>query len=102
MLKLMTDRQADLIVANLVKACKDITKLNGTGYGYIYLCCGFIAHYNIHGFVDYYREGQPSLREDIIRNARANQWDNFRQGEWNYEYYMQKKAIYNRILAGIS
>lgn len=102
MIKLKTETQVALIVANVVKACTDITKLNGTGYGYVYQCCGFIAHYNIHGFIAYYQGEQSSLREDLIRNARMNQWDNFRPGQDNYEYYMQKKAIYNKILAGIS
>ena len=87
------------IVKNVVSACKNINKLNRTGYGFIYQANGFIAHYDLHGFIAYYTEN--SLRADIKENARQNQWDNFRQGEENYEYYMSMKAIYNAILEQI-
>lgn len=49
-----TEKQKSLIVNNIVKACSDIEKLNGTGYKFIYLANGFIAHYNINGFKDHY------------------------------------------------
>ena len=32
------------------------------------------------------------------RNASANQWKNFTPSDRDYEYYMSKKEIYNRIL----
>ena len=50
----LSKRQQDLIVSNVVKACKDITLLNKTGYNFLYLASGFIAHYNLHGFIDFY------------------------------------------------
>ena len=95
MLELKTDRQCILIVNNIVAACKDINKLNKTGYDFINIASGFIAHYNLHGFIDEYDE--HSLRADILFNKANNQWDNFHPGEENYEYYMQKKQIYNAI-----
>jgi hypothetical protein len=95
----LTESKKQLIVSNVVKACKDITKLNKTGYGFIYLASGFIAHYGLGGFIEYY-QGE-SLRNDIIRNARQNQWDNFHPGEENYEYYMSKKDVYNRIIEAL-
>jgi hypothetical protein len=96
MIKPLTERQQALIVANVLKALKDITKLNKTGYNFLYLASGFIAHYNLYGFMDYYKG--ESLRADIIRNATNNQWNNFREGEENYDYYMTKKKVYNEIL----
>ena len=105
MLKLKTERQVKLIVNNVVRACADITKLNKTGYNYIYVCSGFIAHYNRHGFMDFYSMSEVdkkfgvgrSLREHILCNQQNNQWGNFRVGDRDYEYYLQKSEIYNAI-----
>ena len=94
-----TERQATLIVNNVLRACNDITKLNGTGYKYINLCSGFIAHFNRYGFIDHY--SRHSLREDILRNAEMNRWLNFRPGDQNYEYYKSKADIYARIVEGL-
>ena len=92
----LTEKQKSLIVANVVKACSNIEKLNGTGYKFLYLSSGFIAHYNLGGFIGHYRE--YSLERDIFDNVRINQWNNFRPGESNYEYYMSRKDVYNRIV----
>jgi hypothetical protein len=97
MLQLKTERQVKLIVNNIVAACYDIDKLNSTGYNYIYLASGFIAHTSIYGFQDYYR-GPHSLAKAIIRNQRDNQWSNFRPREVDYGYYRQKGEIYNEIV----
>jgi hypothetical protein len=99
MLEPLTERQKTLIVNNVLRACKDIHLLNNTGYHFLYLTNGMIAHYNRSGFVDYYET--ESLRDDIIANARMNQWLNFHKGEQNYEYMMAKKDVYNRILEGL-
>ena len=95
----LTERQKTLIVNNVVKACKNIDNLNKTGYNFLYLCSGFIAHYNLYGFIANYT-GQ-SLKRDIISFAGQNQWNNFRPGERDYDYYMAKKEVYNRILREI-
>jgi len=95
-LETITADRAVLIVKNVVRACEDITKLNGTGYKFINLASGFIAHYNLNGFKDYYERN--SLKHDILANSSNNQWLNFRPGDENYEYYQQKAAIYNRIV----
>jgi hypothetical protein len=94
-MELYTQHQVKRIVNNVVAACKDITKLNKQGYRYLYLCNGFIAHYNLGGFIGHYDGG--SLLNDIIDYKKYNQWNNFRQGDQNYDYYMQKKEIYNKI-----
>jgi hypothetical protein len=100
MIEPLTERQQDLIVSNVLKAVRDIELLNKTGYNFLYRASGFIAHYNIHGFKGYYTS--HSLEEDILLNARSNMWYNFHPGDENYEYYMTKRAVYQRILAGIN
>ena len=95
----LTERQKTLIVNNVLAAVTDINKLNNTGYNFLYLASGFIAHYDRYGFINYY--STESLRDDIITNAQMNQWNNFRKGDRDYEYMMAKKDVYNHILAGI-
>ncbi len=95
----LTERQKTLIVSNVVKACKNIDNLNKTGYKYLYLCSGFIAHYDLYGFIASYTG--ESLKRDILSYAGQNQWRNFRPGERDYDYYMSKADVYNRIIAQI-
>jgi hypothetical protein len=97
----ITEKQKSLIVNNIVKACDDINKLNGTGYKYLYLCSGFIAHYNIHGFKSNYDivDCGYSLAHDILAHENSNKWLNFREGDQNYHYYKSKADIYSRICA---
>jgi hypothetical protein len=64
------------------------------------LCSGFIAHYDLYGFIAHYSTPN-SLKRDIISYAGQNQWNNFRPGERDYEYMMAKKDVYNRIIAQI-
>jgi hypothetical protein len=99
MIKPLTQRQQDSIVRNIIFATRDIRLLKKTGYKYIYLCSGFIAHYDLHGFIAYYQD--HSLREDILANSRANMWFNFAPEDENYAYYQSKAAVYKRILEGI-
>lgn len=96
----LTERQKTLTVNNVVKACKNIDSLNKTGYNFINLCSGFIAHYDLYGFISHYSD--YSLKQDILSFAGQNQWRNFRPGERDYEYMMAKKDVYNRILAQIA
>ncbi len=98
----LTERQKQLIVTNIVKACKNIDNLNKTGYKFIHLCSGFIAHYDLHGFIAEYSDGPYRLKRDILSYAGQNQWRNFRPGESNYEYYMSRADVYNRIVAQIA
>lgn len=95
----LTERQKTLIVNNIVAACSDIENLNSTGYKFINQACGFIAHYNLNGFKDFYCD--YSLRDDILDNAQSNQWNNFHPNDRDYEYMMAKKDVYNRIVARI-
>ncbi len=95
----LTERQKTLIVNNVVAAVKNIDALNKTGYKYLYLCSGFIAHYDLYGFIAHYSD--YDLKQDILSYAGSNQWRNFRPGERDYDYYMSKADVYNRILAQI-
>lgn len=92
-----TENQRVRIVNNIVKAANgDINKLSKQAYNFLYLASGFIAHYNHYGFMAYYDEPNK-LKRDILANRRFNQWLNFRPGERDYDYYMSKADIYNRI-----
>ena len=100
MIEPLTQRQQDLIVSNVLKAVEDIEALNRTGYNFLYLCSGFIAHYSINGFKGHYT--RYSLEKNLLANARSNMWSNFGPGDHDYEYYMTKKQVYQRIVAGIN
>ena len=93
----LTTRQKALIVSNIVKAVKNIDNLNKTGYNFIYQCSGFIAHYDMYGFIASY--SGESLKRDILSYAGQNQWRNFRPGERDYEYYKAKADVYNEIVS---
>ena len=96
----LTTRQKALIVSNIVKAVKNIDNLNKTGYNFIYQCSGFIAHYDMYGFIASY--SGESLKRDILSYAGQNQWRNFRPGERDYEYYQAKADVYNQIVSQIA
>ena len=96
----ITEKQKSLIVNNIVKACDDIEKLNGTGYKFIHLANGFIAHYSINGFKGHY--SNYDLTRDILSNADSNRWNNFREGDKHYHYYKSKADIYKRIVDKLS
>jgi len=98
-MNLLTPRQISLIVNSVKRVIEkdDIELLTKSAYKYLYLCSGFIAHYSLFGFRAHY-EDVFHLVDAIKRNARMNQWDNFRPGQEHYDYYMQKKEIYNQIL----
>jgi hypothetical protein len=93
----LTQAQQKNIVRNVIAACKSIDKLNATGYKFLNLASGFIAHYDLNGFKAHYSE-PGSLQRDIEANARQNQWSNFRPGERDADYYHSKRDTYNQIL----
>ena len=70
--------------------------LTKAAYNFIMLSSGFIAHYNIHGFIAEYSD-TSHFAKAILDNQSNNQWNNFRPGERDYDYMMQKKMIYNKI-----
>ena len=98
MISLHSPRQVQLIVSSVSKVMKtgNIQNLSKAAYNYLYLCSGFIAHFNHAGFKSTYSNVEK-LRHHILQNKANNQWNNFRAGEKDYEYYMQKKSIYNEL-----
>lgn len=98
MLKRYTALQKTRIVNNIVRACKDPDKLSKQGYDFLYLASGFIAHYNLRGFIGHYSQWH-SLKSDILENQRFNQWHNFGVNDNDHGYYIDKRAIYNAICA---
>lgn len=92
-------KDQDLIAKNIVAACDNIEKLNKKAYDFLNVCSGFIAHYNLNGFKDYYEDN--SLAADILENEVSNQFRNFAPGEKNYDYYMAKRDTYNKIIRGL-
>ena len=97
-LTLLTPRQAALITASIRKVMTtgDINYLTQIAYKFIMLSSGFIAHYNLYGFRDEYKN-VADLKADLLRQQPNNQWYNFRPGERDYDYMMQKRDIYNCI-----
>jgi hypothetical protein len=95
---LLTTRQAALITSSVrnMMTSGDINKLTMAAYKFIMLSSGFIAHYNLLGFRDVYRN-VADLKEDLLRKQPYNQWFNFRPGDEHYDYYMQKRDLYNAI-----
>lgn len=90
------------IVNNVAKVIKtgNIELLSKQAYNYLYLCSGFIAHYNWAGFKDYYAD-TATLKADILANEESNKWRNFRPGEKDYEYYHAKALCYDAIIRAI-
>jgi hypothetical protein len=86
----------NLAIRDCVKAANNIDTLTGKAYRFLNLSSGFIAHYDRFGFMEHYRE-PGSLRQDILDYQNENQWGNFRSGERGYEFYMQKKNLYNAV-----
>jgi hypothetical protein len=84
------------IIRDCVKAAGDIKTMTDRAYTFLYLADGFIAHCDKYGFMDYYEE-PGSLRKDIFDYQRENQYNNFGPKDDYYDYYMQKKKIYNTI-----
>lgn len=96
MLTPLTENQKTRLVNNILAACDDVEKLNKQSYKFLHLANGFIAHYSIWGFMDYYEEPNK-LRKAILYNQVFNQWSNFKPLDKDYDYYMAKKEVYNRI-----
>jgi hypothetical protein len=98
-MKLLTQSQVNGIIRSVksVFVHDDIEKLTKPAYNFIMLSSGFIAHYDLYGFRMEYRDVYD-LAKNLILNHDRNQWNNFRPGEQDYEYYMQKKRIYNQLV----
>ena len=97
-MELKTNLQVKRIVNSFNKVFKtgEIDNLNKQAYDFINLSSGFIAHYNLFGFRDYYSNVEL-FKRDILDHRPYNQWRNFGPSDRDYDYYMQKREIYNQI-----
>ena len=99
-MELLSEKQKNAIIKNCINATQDINVLSKQGYNFLYLSSGFIAHYDINGFKFEYEE-PGKLKQEILDYQGINQYKNFSPRDENYDYYMQKKEIYNAICDGI-
>jgi len=97
-----TEATMTRIVNNVAKVIKtgNIELLSKQAYNYLYLCSGFIAHYNWNGFKAYYAD-TALLKADILANENINRWLNFHPGDENFDYYQNKAQIYSAIIKAI-
>ena len=71
----------------------DIEKLNNTTYHFIYLLSGFIAHYNLYGFRDAYRDLRlfaKDLLSGCDTSAEYRSTEEWAVKEYGYEYCQSK------------
>lgn len=73
-----------------------IQKMNQSAYRFIHISSGFIAHYNMYGFIETYGDAL-TLAKDIINHAEPNKWLNFSPSDRDYTYMKQKAQIYKAI-----
>lgn len=98
----LSEKSCETLLRGLALATtKDINKLSVKAYNFIHICSGFIAHYNIRGFIAEYGTAS-NLADAVLRNRIMNKYDNFHPGEENYEYYHQKAEIYDTLCNEIS
>lgn len=95
----MTDSEVKSILKSirLVFERRNIEYLTKPAYHYLYLCYGFVAHFNLDGFRDEYRNIE-TLREALFTHEAMNQWRNFLPEDRDYAYMMQKRDLYNQIV----
>lgn len=94
----LTQKQSTAIANNIVKCIKnnDMSLLTKSAYQFISICGGFIAHYDLQGFKDYYSDNINEFYEEILRN-KMNCHTNYLTNEKNYEYYKSKADTYKLI-----
>lgn len=70
----ITLKQSESIAKNIAECIKksNMGLLSSTAYKFISLRCGFIAHYNLQGFKDYYSSNISEFRDDILNNKSIN------------------------------
>jgi len=100
MLKPLTERQKKMIVNNINKVLNtgNIELLTRQSYNYLYLCSGFIAHYDLYGFRHYYSDTNDLARDIVLNEDWNSNHSNFRVGDKDYEYYKAKGDVYKEIV----
>ena len=81
----MTQREKQFASKNILAACRDIEKLNGTGYKFLMMCSGFIAHYNLEGFKSLRLESVLWLLEEIGTLREQKEYPSCLNRDYKYE-----------------
>lgn len=81
----------------------DTAKMKRATYNFLYLMSGFIAHYDINGFISYYSDVRDLLN-DILRSSDIARPDYYREGfftgegkELQRDYYISKAETYKQL-----
>jgi hypothetical protein len=97
MLHSLDPERASRIIGNLLDACRDITRLSLEAYRWINLRAGFIAHFDLDGFIEEYQTCQ-NLRENILANQIHNTSCKRSGKDRDYPYYLQQCEMYQQIV----
>ena len=108
----MTAAKGKFSLGQMVMRTGDIRKLNNPTYKFITLHMGFIAHYNLGGFQDEYRNVEE-LKHKLQTSEYSNDYDyNLREAnrqetdrqfnEWYGEAYCRSKAEGIRAIVGVA
>jgi hypothetical protein len=97
MLKVLEAQEQEKLIKAIARSIRDTSKMDQDAYRFVSCASGFIAHFNLHGFIYEYQD-KNALRDAMIRNLKTNQWNNFSPRDRDYDYMMQKKHIYNEAL----
>ena len=85
------------VMNNILAACRDITCLSLEAYRWIHIKAGFIAHYDLEGFIEEFQTCQ-NLRDNILANQIHNTSCNRSRKDKDYPYYMQQCEMYQQIV----
>ena len=87
------------ITANILDAVQDIHKLNTSGYRFLQSMSGFIAHYNINGFKEYYTE--HDLKTDILNSMDIKRKERYIDDKFfterDKDFYQSKYNVLNNL-----
>ncbi len=97
MLHPLEPERVSRIVNNVLQACRDISCLSLEAYRWIHVRAGFIAHYDLDGFIEEYQTCQ-NLRENILANQIHNTCCNRSKKDNEYPYYLQQCEMYEQIV----
>ncbi len=97
MLHPLEPEKASRIVSGVLEACRDITRLPMESYRWLHLRAGFIARYDLQGFIEDYQSCQ-NLRDNILVNQIHNTSCNHSRKDKDYPYYLQQCEMYQQIV----
>ena len=85
------------ILNNVLAACRDISCISVEAYRWLHLRAGFIAHFDLDGFIEEYQSGQ-NLRDNILANQIHNTCCNRIKKDKDYPYYLQQCEMYQQLV----